>query len=186
MYSKYAIFGTILLLFIFANGCLMEIQEPPPEPDASEEPEPPSTHTGPDYVQIQEIEFTGLLADRTPEIEIHLFDEQGDRFIGCAGAGGALKQVTRADVLYSVKAFFSNRTGNIQFDTIKNRFVYLEVIENGTNACPAAAQPIDDSPSGTDQLIGRSQSFIGSKLERPQVFSFGDVTHLKITAAAVQ
>jgi hypothetical protein len=108
---------------------------------------------------------------------VHIYEYGTERFLGCSGDHSGLNYVDEPGILYRVRACFQkpdNHEEALTYEDIQNRMIYLKVIEDDDNACPAQ----DSIPP--DDLVGTSPPFPGSSLFPPRTMQFGDVKHLTL------
>jgi len=119
------------------------------------------------------------------EVEVHVFEDGTDVFLGCSGQLHGLRCVDGSAISYFVEAFIQKPSGNAYLTAgdVRGKNVYLEVIEDDENPCPA--EPSCREIFRCDDLIGRSGTISGDVLSQQNLtLSFGNVSHCKIGAAA--
>ncbi len=141
-----------------------------------------------DVILIHEIEITNMCCDQAfgpqLEIEAHLYDSEG-RFLGCAGEKSGLVGVNEDDTRYAVEAYFQKPPLGLEkllFEEMKQKQVYLKIVEDDQDACPIQENATRDNVSSTDDELGRSATFAGESLASARVMGFHDVVYLKIAA----
>jgi hypothetical protein len=146
-------------------------------------------HSATDTVEIQlahtlvisEIEVTDVKdqgsADNPLEVEIHLFEQSTNRFLGCAGRSSGLQSVRRSDSLYHVSAYFRTSRAPVVFSDIAAHEVFLAGFEDDLDPCP---DPPRTSGFIRDDSLGVSQPFSAATLESEPLLRFGRVAHLKL------
>ncbi|MFQ5651776.1 MAG: Ig-like domain-containing protein [bacterium] len=135
-----------------------------------------------DTIAITEIKVSGIIdggfnGPTRLEVEVHMYEQGSNRFLGCSGRGSGLRTVDESDVLYTVEAFFQkpvHGTDLLTFGDVIDRVIYLRVIEDDADECPS---PANSTP---DDAIGVSAPFDGVDLFTASVMQFDKVSHLRI------
>lgn len=143
-----------------------------------------TTPSVPLFVGITEIEVVGV-TDVQPfsdllEVEVHMFDAVTQRFLGCSGQDSGLRDVDYSDIAYLVNATLQappDGGGDLTMDAVLGRSVYLVVVEDDTEACPAVTNE-GTLDLITDDLIGVSPILSGSEIADGVALSFDQVAYL--------
>jgi len=131
----------------------------------------------PKLIRISEIEVDEEDTSGKLEIEVHLYQDSTNVFLGCSGADQGLEGVDTSDVLYDVDAYFIKPGGGDQYLTLpdlEQKNIFIQVMEDDDHPCPGFYDP------NSDDLVGTSDPFPASDFATPQVMAFGRVYHLKI------
>ncbi|MDZ7363850.1 MAG: T9SS type A sorting domain-containing protein [candidate division KSB1 bacterium] len=133
-------------------------------------------------VKIKEIEVTGVTDGiGRLEIEVHLYEQGTNGFLACSGQINGLENVDFSGQLYHVDARFRRPFlgPDITYEDIKNKIVYLGIIEDDTFPCPCVTG-YDDDP------VARTAPFSGSELLEAKEFrNIGSLKQLSITLDGV-
>lgn len=105
-------------------------------------------------IRVADIGSDGLLAE-SYEVEVHLFDQDSGRYIGCAGENTGLGDVSDSNATYTVSAWFQSAqtAGHVQMDDVRGQRIEVVVIENDDEPCPVARTEGDLITSGDDHFM---------------------------------
>lgn len=130
-------------------------------------------------VTITQIEVTNEWEFSRLEIEVHMFDHEHN-FLGCAGQINGLRRVDASNIRYEVEGFFTTpENRHLTFEDIKDKEVYLIVIEDDVAPCPSPG--VGGIFPVTDDVVGTSALFAGSEIAGTKDMTFDNVTFLRIT-----
>ncbi|MCB0292067.1 MAG: hypothetical protein KDH97_17565 [Calditrichaeota bacterium] len=127
-------------------------------------------------LRISEMMVTGEYDLGKLEVEVHLFDAETGRFLGCSGQMQGLERVDSSDYVFTVDAEFhcAECGGRLFYEDIEDLEVEIWVIEDDEEPCPGPIVP------GTDDIIGISDPIPGWEFDRMRNYSFENVLHLRM------
>lgn len=110
------------------------------------------------------------------EVEVHLFDAETGRFLGCSGQMQGLERVDSSDYVFAVDAEFlrAGGGGRLFYEDVEDLEVEIWVIEDDDEPCPGPIVP------GVDDIIGISAPIPGWEFDRMRNYSFENVLHLRM------
>jgi hypothetical protein len=136
-------------------------------------------------VKVKEIEVTGITDGiGRLEIEVHLYEQETGRFLACSGQINGLEHVDVSGQLYNVDATFRRPFlgPDITYEDIKNKNVYLGIIEDDSHPCPC---PTNERTDGDDP-VARTPAFSGAELQEAKEFrNIGSLKQLSIALDGV-
>jgi hypothetical protein len=128
-----------------------------------------------DLIDVTSLQVTGQVDSGTLEIEVYVFDDTTNQFLGCAGSAHGTGPVDASDVRYPISARLVSPTGDtLRGSDLDGRTIRFEVWEDDDD--PVCPTPLD--PNGND-LVGTSPAqTVTAWKATTQPTTFGSVTEL--------
>lgn len=118
------------------------------------------------YVRVLELQSSVDDGISAGEIEIHMFEDSTNVFIGCARITG----VTAGTLYDQVDETFRDANEDpVLYDDISDKTVWLQIFEDDNDACPA---PFD---AGSDDILVNTPPFEVSIIALGHEFRFANV-----------
>jgi hypothetical protein len=129
-----------------------------------------------DTIDVSSLQVTGQTDSGTLEIEVYVFDNMTNQFLGCAGTVAGLGPVDASGIRYAVDAQLIDTTGApLHAQDLTAHAVRFEVWEDDDNpVCPSVLDP-----NGND-LVGASPAKSLATWKTTPTTTFGNVTELAI------
>jgi hypothetical protein len=137
---------------------------------------PTGHHTPVPIVAGIEVHEHDILGSRL-EIEVHLYDADSGKLLGCSGDANGLADVNEPHVRYRTHAEFVRPYHEheiLRLRHIEGRALFVRVYEDDLSRCPSPAGSADD-------FIGQSPVFSGDEFRDGIVMAFDDVAYLRLS-----